>query len=172
MVGSMLFAFLGGLYYWWPKMFGRMYDERWAKVGAFLLFVGFNTTFFPQFIMGSQGMPRRYASYPIKFMPEHRTSTVGAYIMACGLTIAGLNLLHSLRRGKAAPPNPWGANTLEWRTPSPPPHDNFKETPVAGDPYDLHGWRELPDGGGWVLDKAEHHTIDGPPHDPTAAVKH
>jgi cytochrome c oxidase subunit 1 len=149
-----------------------MYNETWAKVGAVLLFVGFNTTFFPQFIMGSQGMPRRYASYPYKFMPEHRTSTVGAYTMGLGLTIAGLNLLQSLRRGRKAPNNPWGSNTLEWRTPSPPPHDNFKEVPVAGDPYDLHGWKELPGGGGWVLDKDEHQTIDGPPHDPTAVQKH
>jgi cytochrome c oxidase subunit 1 len=153
-------------------MFGRMYNEFYGRLGAAILFVGFNLTFFPQFIMGSQGMPRRYASYPIKFVSEHHLSTMGAYTMAVGLTIAGINLFQSLRRGRPAPPNPWGSNTLEWRTPSPPPHDNFKETPVAGDPYDLHGWHELPDGGGWVLDKAEHHTIDGPPNDPTAIRHH
>jgi cytochrome c oxidase subunit 1 len=170
MVGSMLFAFLAGFYYWWPKMFGRMYNEFYGRLGAVILFVGFNLTFFPQFIMGSQGMPRRYASYPIKFVSQHHASTLGAYTMAVGLSIAGLNLFHSLRKGRRAPANPWGSNTLEWRTPSPPPHDNFKETPVAGDPYDLHGWHELPDGQGWVLDKAEHQTVDGPPHDPTAAA--
>jgi cytochrome c oxidase subunit 1 len=117
-------------------------------------------------------MPRRYASYPIHFVSEHRASTAGAYTMGVGLSIVFLNLLHSMRRGKPAPANPWGSNTLEWRTPSPPPHDNFKETPVAGDPYDLHGWHELPNGGGWVLDKAEHQTIDGPPSDPTVARPH
>ena len=167
MVGSMLFAFLAGLYYWWPKMFGRMYSENLGRIAAVVLFVGFNLTFFPQFIMGSQGMPRRYASYPVKFVSHHKASTAGAYVMGVGLTLAGINLLQSLRRGRQAPPNPWGANTLEWRTPSPPPHDNFKETPVAGDPYDLHGWHELPDGRGWVLNKAEHGTLDGPAHDPT-----
>jgi cytochrome c oxidase subunit 1 len=172
MVGSMLFAFLAGLYYWWPKMFGRMYNERLGRIAAVILFVGFNLTFFPQFIMGSQGMPRRYASYPVKFVSQHHASTLGAYTMGIGLTLAGINLFQSLRRGKQAPPNPWGSNTLEWRTPSPPPHDNFKETPVAGDPYDLHGWHELPGGGGWVLDKAEHHAIDGPPNDPAAARHH
>jgi cytochrome c oxidase subunit 1 len=172
MVGSMLFAFIGGLYYWWPKMFGKMYHENTGRLAAAMLFVGFNLTFFPQFIMGARGMPRRYASYPIKFVTYHHLSTSGAYIMACALVLVLLNLIHSLRKGKPAPANPWGANTLEWRTPSPPPHDNFKETPVAGDPYDLHGWKQIPGQDEWVLDKQEHKTIDGPLHDPTAQAQH
>jgi cytochrome c oxidase subunit 1 len=171
MVGSMLFAFLAGLYYWWPKMFGRMYHENTGRIAAAIIFVGFNLTFYPQFVMGGHGMPRRYASYPVKFVSEHRQSTVGAFTMGAGLVLAGLNLAHSLRRGRKAPVNPWGANTLEWRTPSPPPHDNFKEAPVAGDPYDLHGWKEDKVTGEWTLDKSEHPSVDGPPHDP-AAAKH
>jgi cytochrome c oxidase subunit 1 len=171
MVGSMLFAFLGGLYYWWPKMFGRMYHENLGRVTAVIVFVGFNLTFFPQFIMGSRGMPRRYASYPPQFVSFHHASTMGAYTMGVGMVLAGANLLWAMKRGKPAPANPWGANTLEWRTPSPPPHDNFSETPVAGDPYDLHGWKQIENTDDWVLDRAEHQTIDGPPNDP-AAVKH
>jgi cytochrome c oxidase subunit 1 len=153
MVGGSIFAFFAGIYYWWPKMFGRMYVERWGRVAAVLVFLGFNLTFFPQFVMGSQGMPRRYASYPAKFQVYHRTSTAGAYLTALGFLVAGFNLLHSLRRGRPAPANPWGANTLEWRTPSPPPHDNFATPQVAGDPYDLHGWVYDPATGGWVMDE-------------------
>jgi cytochrome c oxidase subunit 1 len=130
-----------------------MYHEGTAKIAAIIIFCGFNLTFFPQFIMGSLGMPRRYASYPAKFQVYHRTSTAGAYLTGLGFVVAGLNLLHSLRRGRPAPANPWGGNTLEWRTPAPPPHDNFKEPQVAGDPYDLHGWVYDPAIGGWVLDE-------------------
>ncbi len=103
-------------------------------------------------------MPRRYATYDkVQFMGFHRTATTGAYIMACGLILAGSNLLHALLRGKKAPANPWGGSTLEWQTTSPPPHDNFATTPgPVGDPYDLHGivedketgeWYRLPDAG-------------------------
>src|SRR2546430_3353238 len=87
MVGSMLFAFLGGLYYWWPKMWGRMYHENLGRVAAVLLFIGFNLTFFPQFIMGSRGMPRRYASYPPQFVSFHHASTMGAYTMGHGMIL-------------------------------------------------------------------------------------
>jgi cytochrome c oxidase subunit 1 len=96
---------------------------------------------------------------------------MGAYVMGVALTLSGANLLWAMKRGKPAPANPWGANTLEWRTPSPPPHDNFSEPPVAGDPYDLHGWKQIGNTDDWVLDKTERQTVDGPPHDPTA-VKH
>jgi cytochrome c oxidase subunit 1 len=170
MMGSTVFAFVGGMYYWWPKMFGRMYSEALGRFAFVVLFVGFNLTFFPQFIMGSQGMPRRYASIPYnrpQFVSHHRLSTIGAYTMATGFVLVALNWAHSLARGKRAPANPFGGNTLEWRTASPPPHDNFKDAPVAGDPYDLHGWHELPGDGGWVLDQREHKIIDGPPNDPT-----
>jgi cytochrome c oxidase subunit 1 len=165
MVGSVMFAFLAGMYYWWPKMFGRMYNEKWGIIGAIVLLVGFNVTFFPQFIMGTHGMPRRYASYPggppgpfgiPMFVSGHRLSTIGAFVMAAGLVTIGINWLHSLFRGKAAPANPWGGNTLEWRTPSPPPHDNFSVPPVADDPYDLHGWKEIKETGAWFLDESEH----------------
>jgi cytochrome c oxidase subunit 1 len=152
MMGSTLFAFIGGLYYWWPKMFGKMYDELWGKIAFTVVFIGFNLTFFPQFIAGTQGMPRRYASYPIQFVSYHRASTIGAYTMGIGLVLVAFNWLHSLLRGKKAPANPWGANTLEWRTSSPPPHDNFKFTPVADDPYNLFGWKEDPTTGEWTYD--------------------
>ena len=152
MMGSTLFAFLGGMYYWFPKMFGKMYVERWGVLAFIVTFVGFNLAFFVQFIAGTQGMPRRYASYPVQFVGYHRISTLGAYTMGLGLTIAAFNLLHALLKGKPAPENPWGANTLEWRTSSPPPHDNFKTTPVADDPYNLGGWIEDPATGAWTYD--------------------
>lgn len=141
MMGSMLFAFLGGLHYWWPKIFGRMYDEFWAKAAAVVIFFGFNFTFMPQFIAGSQGMPRRYAEYLPRYTLYHQISTVGAYILAVGLVVAALVLLHALLRGRRAPANPWGGNTLEWYTASPPPHENFDRDPIAGDPYKLDHWQ-------------------------------
>jgi len=154
MMGSTLFAFLGGMYYWWPKMFGRLADQKLGKIAFLFVFVGFNFTFFPQFIMGSRGMPRRYASYPHQFQIFHRTSTFGAYTMATGLVLAGINLASALRNGRRSPDNPWGGSTLEWMTSSPPPHDNFNYTPVAGDPYDLYGLEYDPKIGGWVRDEA------------------
>jgi cytochrome c oxidase subunit 1 len=172
MVGSMLFAFIGGMYYWWPKMFGKTYVEWVGKLAALLLFIGFNCTFFPQFIMGTHGMMRRYASYPPQFVSGHHLSTGGAYLMGFSLVLVLLNWLHSLKYGKPAAANPWGSNTLEWRSPSPPPHDNFKETPVAGDPYDLHGWKKVKGKDEWYLDEAEHHATDGPPSNPAGATKH
>jgi cytochrome c oxidase subunit 1 len=151
MVGGVLFAFLGAMYYWWPKIFGRMYSERWAAAGAVLVFLGFNLTFFVQFVLGSQGMPRRYATYLPKYQSYHYISTMGAYLLAVGLFIVAGNWLHSLLRGRRAPANPWGANTLEWRTSSPPPHDNFATQPEADDPYDVGRWQYDPATGGWVL---------------------
>jgi cytochrome c oxidase subunit I len=153
MVGSTLFAFLGGMYYWWPKMFGKMYSEFWGIVGAIIAYAGFNLTFFIQFIAGGQGMPRRYASYPAEFQWYHVISTLGAYVLAVGLLIVLANWIHSLLHGKLAPGNPWGSHTLEWHTTSPPPHDNFPVQPVVGDPYDMHYWKkaENPDDG-YILD--------------------
>ncbi len=152
MMGSTLFAFLGGMYYWWPKMTGKMYSERWGRIAAVMVFVGFNLTFFIQFVAGSQGMPRRYATYIEKYTIHHQISTVGAFVMGLGLFLVLFNWIHSLWRGRSAPANPWGANTLEWRSSSPPPHDNFSETPVADDPYDLDKWEYDPDIGGWTSD--------------------
>ena len=163
MVGSTLFAFLGGMFYWWPKMFGKMYSEFWATTGAIIAYIGFNLTFFIQFIAGAEGMPRRYASYPAEFQWYHVVSTLGAYVLAIGLLISLGTWIHSLLFGKIAPANPWGSHTLEWHTTSPPPHDNFPIQPVVGDPYDMHYWKlsENPDEG-YILDPdavapASHH---------------
>lgn len=140
MFGGTVIAFLGGLHYWWPKMFGRMYNELWGRVGALIIFVGFNATFFTQFVMGSQGAPRRSYHYVPQFEPYHVLSTIGAYMLAVGFVIVAVNLAHSLFRGRPAPANPWGGATLEWQTSSPPPHDNFPTAPAAGDPYDVETW--------------------------------
>src|SRR6056297_577350 len=139
MVGGMVMAFLGGIHYWWPKMFGKMYSEIWARIAATFIFIGFNMTFLPQFIMGSQGMPRRYFNYIEQFQPFHQTSTIGAYIMGVGFFIIAGYLLHSLVKGKRAGSNPWGSRALEWQTASPPPLHNFEYIPVIiNGPYDYH----------------------------------
>lgn len=133
MVGGTLMAFLGGLHFWWPKMFGRMYSDAWGKVNAVIVFLGFNLTFFPQFILGFLGMPRRWHYY--YFEPDwqiwHILSTAGASFLAIGLIIPAFYLTSSLRSGPKAGPNPWGAKGLEWETDSPPPTYNFYETPVV-----------------------------------------
>ncbi|MGF1633566.1 MAG: cbb3-type cytochrome c oxidase subunit I [Phycisphaerae bacterium] len=167
MMGSTLFAFLGGMYYWFPKMFGKMFDERLGQIGAIVTFIGFNGAFFVQFVMGAQGMPRRYASYEVQYQIYHQISTVGAFVMGVGLFIVLWNWIDAILRGPPAPANPWGANTLEWQTTSPPPHENFKVTPVAGDPYDLHRWRFDRETDQWVLkegeaEKLEHEVLDDP----------
>jgi cytochrome c oxidase subunit 1 len=137
MMGSNIIAFIGGIYYWWPKMFGRMYDETLAAVGCVLVFFGFNATFIPQFVLGSRGMPRRYYNYLEQFQALHVASTIGAFILAAGLFIALATLLASLRKPKDAPANPWGGMTLEWQAESPPITHNFA-APVAltRGPYD------------------------------------
>jgi cytochrome c oxidase subunit I len=140
MFGGTVIAFLGGLHYWWPKLFGRMYSEKWGRIAALLIFIGFNLTFFTQFLLGAKGMPRRYYNYLPEFQPYHVVSSIGSYIMAVGFVIIAVYLLHSLFRGAPAPANPWGSATLEWQTPSPPPHDNFLVQPAAGDPYEVSEW--------------------------------
>jgi len=150
MFGGTVIAFLGGLHYWWPKMFGRMYSERWAQLACLLIFVGFNVTFFTQFVMGSRGMPRRYYNYLPEFTTYHQISTLGSFVMGIGFLITAVYLIHSLFRGRPAPANPWGGASLEWRTPSPPPHDNFATTPLAGDPYEVSEFVEDPAIGGFV----------------------
>ncbi len=154
MFGGVVIAFLGGLHYWWPKMFGRMYSERWGRIAAFLVFIGFNATFFPQFVMGSRGMPRRYWSYDPRYAFFHRFSTVGSWLLASGFVIMAIYLIHSLFRGRPAPANPWGGNTLEWHCSSPPPKENFPEPPEVGDPYDFSGWRFDPEEGGYLRREA------------------
>jgi cytochrome c oxidase subunit I len=139
MMGGTVFAFLGGLHYWWPKITGKMYKEGIAKVAAALLFVGFNVTFLPQFVLGSQGMPRRYYNYVEQFTTLHQLSTVGTWIMLVGFVIIAIYLAHSLRKGEKAPSNPWNARSLEWMTSCPPPTENFAYTPVVTHgPYDFH----------------------------------
>ena len=150
MFGGTVIAFLGGLHYWWPKMFGRMYSEAWGRIAALLVFVGFNLTFFSQFVMGSKGMPRRYYNYLPEFRPYHIASTVGSFIMALGFFIIAGYLIASLLNGRPAPANPWGSATMEWQTPSPPPTENFVTTPPVGDPYDVESWRYDEALGGFV----------------------
>ncbi|WP_164101621.1 cytochrome c oxidase subunit I [Candidatus Laterigemmans baculatus] len=137
MMGGTVVAFVGGLFHWWPKMFGRMYNEFWGRISAAIVFIGFNLTFFPQFILGSRGMPRRYATYDVEFQGLHQMSSIGAFLLGFGLLVAGLTLLHALFKGKLAPSNPWGGATLEWHCSSPPPHYNFAHAPVVGDPYEF-----------------------------------
>jgi cytochrome c oxidase subunit I len=149
MFGGTVIAFLAGLHYWWPKMFGRMYSERWGRVGALLIFVGFNLTFFTQFVMGSHGMPRRYFNYLPRFEGLHQASTVGSYVLGLGFMVVAAYLLHSLFRGAPAPANPWGSATLEWETSSPPPPHNFDEEFEASDPYDIESLEYDPASGGY-----------------------
>ncbi|HEY0429606.1 MAG TPA: cbb3-type cytochrome c oxidase subunit I [Pyrinomonadaceae bacterium] len=131
MVGGQVLAYLGGLHYWWPKMTGKLYSEFWAKIAAMLVFVGFNLTFFPQFILGYMGMPRRYASYPPEFQVLNIFSSAGASILGVGLFLPLIYLVYSLFFGKDAPANPWMLPGLEWRTSSPPPTENFEKTPIV-----------------------------------------
>lgn len=138
MFGGTLYAFLGGLHYWWPKMFGKMYDELQAKIAYWLIFIGLNLTFFIQFVMGSKGMPRRYYSYVEEFQIYHQISTVGSWFIGVGFIVMLVYFVRSLLQGEKAPDNPWGALTLEWTIPSPPAYHAFKETPtVTEGPYEF-----------------------------------
>ncbi|MCU0724475.1 MAG: cytochrome c oxidase subunit I [Planctomycetes bacterium] len=139
MFGGPVMALMGALFFWWPKFFGRMYVEFWGKVSAVVVFIGFNVTFFPQFILGLRGMPRRYYNYPPEFESLHVLSTLGGYFLSIGFLIAFFTLVHAIFRGKKAAANPFGAATMEWQTSSPPPLHNFVEAPHVGDPYDLAG---------------------------------
>ncbi len=131
MVGGTVSAFFGGLHYWWPKITGRLYPEMWARMAALLTFVGFNLTFFPQFILGYLGMPRRYYTYPPEWQSWNVLSSAGASILAVAYILLLGYLGWSLLRGERAAPNPWRATGLEWQTSSPPPKDNFERTPVV-----------------------------------------
>ena len=130
MVGGAILGYLAGIHFWWPKMFGVMYPEAPSKVSAWLVFLGFNLTFFPQFILGYIGMPRRYHVYPPEFQVLNVLSTAGASILGIGFLLPAIYLTWSLKYGKPAGPNPWGSTTLEWQTSSPPPPTNFDVTPV------------------------------------------
>ena len=154
MMGGTLVAFLGGIHFWWPKMFGKMYNETLGKVAAVLTFVGFNLTFLPQFVLGTRGMPRRYYDYLPEFQRLHQLSTVGAYVLAVAFLLTAVCLIHSLVAGKKAPANPWGGSTLEWQCASPPPHDNFAQTPTVDVPYHYDDLEYDAAIGGYVTNKA------------------
>ncbi|HYM59345.1 MAG TPA: cytochrome c oxidase subunit I [Thermoanaerobaculia bacterium] len=137
MVGGVVMAYLAGIHYWWPKITGRMYPEWWARLAALLVFVGFNLTFLPQFVLGYLGMPRRYHAYAPEFQILNVMSSAGASVLAVGYALPLIYLVWSLWYGRPAGVNPWGAVGLEWTTASPPPQENFHETPVVTwDAYD------------------------------------
>ncbi|MDX9858579.1 MAG: cytochrome c oxidase subunit I [candidate division Zixibacteria bacterium] len=137
MMGGTVMAFLAGLHYWWPKMFGKMYSEAWAKIVAIIVFVGFNMTFFTQFILGAKGMPRRYYTYLDQYQPLHGFSSVGAWVLGLGFLIMAIYLIASFFNKRPVGANPWGGLTYEWETSSPPPQHNFLTDPVlAHGPYD------------------------------------
>jgi cytochrome c oxidase subunit 1 len=131
MVGGAIMGYLGGLHYWWPKISGRLYPEAWSKFAALVIFLGFNLTFFPQFILGYLGMPRRYYAYPEEFQVLNVLSSAGASILGVGYLMPMIYLIWSMRYGRVADANPWRATGLEWQTPSPPPTDNFITPPVV-----------------------------------------
>ena len=139
MVGGAIMGYMAGLHFWWPKITGRMYPALWSKVAAVIIFLGFNLTFFPQFILGFLGMPRRYHVYPPEFQVYNVLSSAGATVLGLGYLIPFVYLMWSLKYGKPAGPNPWGATGLEWQVPSPPPTENFEVTPVVTvEAYEYH----------------------------------
>jgi cytochrome c oxidase subunit 1 len=131
MVGGAVMGYLGGLHFWWPKISGRLYPKFWSKLAALLVFVGFNLTFFPQFLLGYLGMPRRYHSYPEEWQVLNVLSSAGASILGAGYLLPIIYLTWSMRYGPRASANPWGAVGLEWETPSPPPPHNFEKPPIV-----------------------------------------
>jgi cytochrome c oxidase subunit 1 len=146
MIGGTVMGFFGGLHFWFPKMFGKMFNERVAKVAWAFVFIGFNVTFFPQFILGTLGMPRRYADYPPQFHSLHELSTIGSWVLGIGIFIMTVNLLRGLTNGEKAPDNPYNSVSLEWQVPSPPPHENFEKIPVVTDfPY-VYGKKNTQEG--------------------------
>lgn len=143
MVGGAVMGYLGGIHFWWPKITGRMYSEWWARLSALIIFVGFNLTFFPQFVLGYLGMPRRVHTYVDEFQVLNVMSSAGASILGVGYLVPMAYLLVSLVWGRTAPANPWQATGLEWKVASPPTTHNFHETPqVDVEAYDYHAWQE------------------------------
>jgi cytochrome c oxidase subunit 1 len=131
MVGGAVMGYMAGIHYWWPKISGRLYPEFWGRIAAGLIFIGFNLTFFPQFILGYLGMPRRYHAYPPEFQVWNVMSTAGATILGVGYLLPLVYLTWSMRYGPQAGANPWNAKGLEWQTPSPPPTENFEVPPIV-----------------------------------------
>ena len=143
MVGGAVMGYLGGMHFWWPKISGRLYPEGWAKLAALIVFIGFNLTFFPQFILGYIGMPRRYYQYPGEFQVLNVLSTAGATVLGIGYLLPMVYFLWSMRYGKPAPDNPWNAAGLEWQTQSPPTTFNFDEEPVVT--WEAYNYEQLGD---------------------------
>ena len=160
MMGSALIGMIGGLHHWWPKITGRMYNENLGRIGCITVFIGFNVTFFTQFFLGSQGMPRRYYDYQPEYQIYHVISTIGSYIMASGFLLTAYYLLASLFGGRLAPANPWGGRSLEWQCASPPPFDNFSTQPRVGDCYDFSAIRWDEKEQGYVVDRALDPTLN------------
>jgi cytochrome c oxidase subunit 1 len=137
MVGGAIMGFMSGLHFWWPKMTGRMYNDFSARISAGLVFIGFNLTFFPQFLLGYMGMPRRYHTYPDEFQVLNVMSSAGAAVLGVGYALPVIYFLWSLKKGAPAGPNPYSASGLEWQTASPPLTENFTEMPVVHhEPYE------------------------------------
>ena len=138
MMGGTVIAFMAGIHHWWPKMFGKMYNEWGGILGCALVFIGFNVTFFTQFFLGTQGMPRRYANYVDEFQTLHQISTFGSWILLAGFLVHLVTFIASLTGGDKAPANPWGGLTMEWETESPPIEHNFHHEPIVKHgPYDF-----------------------------------
>jgi cytochrome c oxidase subunit 1 len=162
MVGGTVSAFFAGIHYWWPKITGRLYPEGWARFAAILMFFGFNFTFFPQFVLGYLGMPRRYQVYPPEFQAYHVMSSMGASVLAVAYLLPLGYLAWSLFYGRKAGDNPWGATGLEWQTSSPPPKRNFLATPrVTNPPYEYHPAEESPDAAGEPMSREPHRPQGG-----------
>jgi cytochrome c oxidase subunit 1 len=139
MVGGTVFGFFGGLHYWWPKMTGKLYEEKLAQIAFALVFLGFNVTFMSQFVLGSRGMPRRYYDYVPEFHTLHSVSTFGSWLLLLGFVVMLYMFTNSLFRGKKSPRNPWNSAGFEWQTATPPPLSNFDEVPTFNrGPYDYH----------------------------------
>jgi cytochrome c oxidase subunit 1 len=146
MVGGAVMAFLGAVHFWWPKITGRMYSDRCARFAAIVVFVGFNLTFFPQFVAGYMGMPRRYHAYPPEFQVLNVLSSAGASVLAVGYLLPLCYLLWSLKYGARAGSNPWRATGLEWQTPAPPPVENFVSIPEVTEPPYAYREKDRSDG--------------------------
>jgi len=142
MVGGVVMGYLGGIHFWWPKITGRLYPEAWARLSAVVIFVGFNLTFFPQFLLGYLGMPRRYHAYPEEFQVLNVLSSAGASVLGLGYLMPMIYLTWSMRYGPRASANPWGATGLEWKTPSPPPTENFDHVPIVTE--EAYNYEQMP----------------------------
>jgi cytochrome c oxidase subunit 1 len=147
MVGGMLMAYLAGVHFWWPKMTGRMYPESLSKLAAVTTFIGFILTFFPQFVLGYLGMPRRYHAYPPEFQVLNVLSTAGATVLGIGYLMPMIYMTWSLKYGAIAGSNPWQATGLEWQIQSPPPTENFLEVPIVD--YEAYDYE-------WLANKTQH----------------